>query len=123
MRCYVRCESHILPYQANSTIDAEASAKSARMHFDKMQMDLQATGCDIFYYVAAYSADHDPVQCQYFSNKYRYIDRAATLAQHLSDLVGEMASGVGFVKLVAYQIHRVVGVGADGRALVWDFFG
>jgi hypothetical protein len=69
-----------------------------------MKTALAETGCGVFYYTAAYTSGHDPIQCQYFSNKYKYIDRAETLSGHLSSLVGEMATGMGFCRLVVYPL-------------------
>eukprot|EP01127_Copromyxa_protea_P011408 TRINITY_DN2866_c0_g1_i3.p1 TRINITY_DN2866_c0_g1~~TRINITY_DN2866_c0_g1_i3.p1 ORF type:complete len:849 (+),score=133.99 TRINITY_DN2866_c0_g1_i3:551-3097(+) len=82
--------------QDTSLPEKAVSAASARSHFDAMKSSISQMGFDSsFFYVAAYSQDHDPEQCQYMSDKYQYIDLPDTLQLKLARLMGEMTSGSG----------------------------
>jgi hypothetical protein len=86
--------------QDTSLSDTVASAASARKHYDAMISGISEMGvASSFVYVAAYSASHDPEQCQYMSNKYQYIDRVETLQSKLAMLMGEMTSGSGMCSI------------------------
>lgn len=57
----------------------EASTASARSHFDAMKARVEQLGIQSFFvYVAAYSSDHDPAQCQYMSDKFVYVSQFLT---------------------------------------------
>eukprot|EP00005_Dracoamoeba_jomungandri_P004295 CAMPEP_0174258760 /NCGR_PEP_ID=MMETSP0439-20130205/7696_1 /TAXON_ID=0 /ORGANISM="Stereomyxa ramosa, Strain Chinc5" /LENGTH=1072 /DNA_ID=CAMNT_0015342387 /DNA_START=177 /DNA_END=3391 /DNA_ORIENTATION=- len=82
-----------------ASCDKKASEESARKHYDQMRSFLSKVGCAVCMYVAAYTQHHNPEQCQYFSDHYCYIDRAVTLEERLSSLMGEILTGTGFCTL------------------------
>ncbi|KAH3743427.1 hypothetical protein Pelo_15188 [Pelomyxa schiedti] len=99
VRVLLFTDGHDTSIWKNGTLDAAASTASARKHYDAMIDSMRSVGVDVFVYVAAYSPDHDPEQCQAMSHKYCYIDRTETLKARLATLMGEMLEGTGVCSL------------------------